>query len=341
MDIKYSVLVPVYNVEKYLEQCIESVINQTYQNFELILMDDGSTDSSGFICEKYVKNDTRVRVYHQENQGLLITRRNLLKYVEGDYCLFLDSDDYWDINLLKNVDESIKTYHCDMVIYNFKRVTSKGTFINKSILKDKHIYDSSNKAEIFEHLIDSSDLNNLWIKGVKRLIIDDTDYTQYKKLKQSEDLLQSLPLLYNAEKIVYIDKPMYNYRQNLNSISNTISEHALEDISVSRSILLSYIKKLKIDNEENLKKFYFFYMESVIDYISELINSNISKNRKIETMNRAKEIGLYIDANKNKFNFPVYKRIRHYLFEKGCYSLLFLYEKILTFFRAVKNALFD
>ena len=95
---KISIIIPVYNVEMYLEKCLESVLNQTYKNLEVILVDDGSTDKSGLICDEYQKNDSRIRVVHQDNQGLAAARNTGLQYVSGEYFSFVDSDDYIDLN---------------------------------------------------------------------------------------------------------------------------------------------------------------------------------------------------------------------------------------------------
>ena len=90
-----SIIVPVYNIEKYIDECIQSVLNQTYTAWELILVDDGSTDNSGNICDEYAKTDTRIKVLHQKNQGVSAARNIALDKAEGDYIMFLDADDYW------------------------------------------------------------------------------------------------------------------------------------------------------------------------------------------------------------------------------------------------------
>ena len=94
----FSILIPVYNVEKYVAQCLESVLSQDYDNYEIIIIIDGATDSSALICEDFAERDQRIKLVYQENKGLLIARRNLLKHVNGEYVLFLDSDDFWENN---------------------------------------------------------------------------------------------------------------------------------------------------------------------------------------------------------------------------------------------------
>ena len=102
--LKFSVLIPVYNTEKYIEECLQSVLNQTYQDFEIILVDDGSTDSSGVICDNYQKDyPEKIKVKHKENQGQLASRCVAIKEAKGDYCIFVDSDDSIKNNLLENL----------------------------------------------------------------------------------------------------------------------------------------------------------------------------------------------------------------------------------------------
>lgn len=121
-----SILVPIYNAETYLSQCIESILGQTCANLQVILIDDGSIDNSYAICKEYVKLDTRVELYHQENQGVAITRNNLLEKVRGDYVLFIDADDWVEPDMV----EFCKTSLClDFVIDNsVKRVSFATSF---------------------------------------------------------------------------------------------------------------------------------------------------------------------------------------------------------------------
>lgn len=118
--MKFSIVIPVYNVEKYLEKCLDSVINQTYDNFEVIIVNDGSTDNSESIINKYLKKDKRFKLFNKENGGLSEARNYGLKYVTGDYVIFLDSDDYLETELLEKIyDISLKKrYDCIKFLFN-------------------------------------------------------------------------------------------------------------------------------------------------------------------------------------------------------------------------------
>lgn len=117
IPMKVSVLVPVYNAEPYLERCLDSILNQTYERFEVILIDDGSTDSSGEICDRYAARDSRCKVYHQENQGVTITREIGISKALGEYVLWVDADDWVHERLVESVVQVIEAEHPDIVVY--------------------------------------------------------------------------------------------------------------------------------------------------------------------------------------------------------------------------------
>ena len=120
-----SVIVPVYNVEKYLPQCLNSIINQTYKNIEVVLVDDGSTDDSGNICEEYKKNDERIIVVHQKNSGLSAARNVGIEISTGEYITFIDSDDYISPDYIENLYSALEQYSADIAICDLKKVSEK------------------------------------------------------------------------------------------------------------------------------------------------------------------------------------------------------------------------
>ena len=149
--MKFSILVPVYNVEKYLEQCLESIMAQTFTDFEVILVDDGSRDKSGLICDTYAqKYPEKIRVFHKENEGLLLTRRFSLKQAKGEYIVFVDSDDYVAKNLLETLAENFEFYACDMLLYNFVRFVEGEEGESSPIIPfpDGTVFEGDNKYEL-------------------------------------------------------------------------------------------------------------------------------------------------------------------------------------------------
>ena len=331
MNIFYSILIPVYNVEKYLDECINSILKQKYRYFEVILVDDGSTDASSRICDYYVEKDCRIKVIHQQNMGLIAARRIAIANSKGDFCLFLDSDDYWEEDMLDTINNTIINFECDMVIFNYYKVIGNRVMKNKPIIKNNTIFSVSNKAELFRILIENSNINSLCLKAVKRSIIDFVDYSKHYGLKHSEDLLQSLPLMYNAKKIIYINNPLYYYRSTENSITKSVSEHKFEDISISRALLFEYMGKLGINNNEDVKKFYLFYCKSILNNISCLVMVEYSSEKIIETLKQIKKIQLFINASSQVkwYDLPLSKRLSFLLLNNNQYNLLIMYEKFM------------
>ena len=133
--MKFSIIIPVYNVEPYLEKCLDSVTNQTYKNFEVIIVNDSSPDNSQKIIDKYVKKDKRFKGYIKENGGVSSVRNYGLQKVSGDYILFLDGDDYIDISLLEELSKKIANQYPDIVRFSLSTVTEKNELIKEIPIK--------------------------------------------------------------------------------------------------------------------------------------------------------------------------------------------------------------
>ena len=230
--MQFSILAPVYNVEKYLAVCLESILNQTCQDFELILVDDGSTDLSWKICDEYAcKNPLNLRVIHQENRGLLCARRVGIACAKGDYCVFVDSDDFVEQNLIESILNAItQTPDVDVVLYSFcYHRNGKPAERFHPIAEDGKIWREEEKRELYEKLLFTNDVSQLWTKAVKTSLLqsDPTDYSPYYGKNMAEDVLQSLYILTAAKTITFLDVPLYNYRILSNSISHTFKPEAL------------------------------------------------------------------------------------------------------------------
>ena len=222
----FSILVPVYNTSEYLRECVESILCQSFADFELVLLDDGSTDCSGGLCDEFAAKDPRVRVIHKENEGLMMTRRRGFREARGDYFICVDSDDkLWDPRALEKIHDMIETTGGDLVIYNYIYSAGGGRPQRKSDLLDVengHVFEGAEKMRLYEKLLTSNNMNNMWIKCPARHVVDvDVDYTPWKKdICRAEDLFQSYPMLTSAKRIVYMTDPLYYYRWAPDSISN-------------------------------------------------------------------------------------------------------------------------
>lgn len=141
MAAKISVIVPIYNADKYLARCIESIVNQTYHNLEIILVDDGSVDQSLKICEQYAKNDTRIKIIYQHNQGVSVARNNGISHANGEYVCFVDADDFVSEDYCQNLVELIKRDKSDIAVTTYNFYHDDAYFINlnftsKQLIKD-------------------------------------------------------------------------------------------------------------------------------------------------------------------------------------------------------------
>lgn len=227
----FSILIPVYNTSNYLEECIQSVLAQTEKDFEIVLIDDGSTDESGRICDCYAKAYPElIRVIHKDNEGLLMTRRRGFREAQGEYFVCLDSDDYlFDNAALAKIKKVITNNKCDLVLYNYLK-EGKNSSNNECVqLFDKpngYVFFGEEKQLIYEKFLIGGVLYSLFIKVPKRSIVDiETDYSLWDKdlfKSQGEDLFQSMPILTNAERIGYVKDTLYFYRWNSGSISRNL-----------------------------------------------------------------------------------------------------------------------
>ena len=212
--MRFSVLVPVYNKQDFLDDCVRSVLNQSLSDWEMILVDDGSTDRSPSLCDSYASDDSRIRVIHQENGGLISARRAGIRAAEGEYIVFLDADDWLVPDALFHLNETISHKNADAVIFGDTDFFPGGrTQVLHTAFPDGTVFDRNNHAPIYHELIASWKMNCLVQKCFRAPLVqdDDTDYTLYRN-PNTEDLLQSLYPLTHADRIVFLDRPLYCYR---------------------------------------------------------------------------------------------------------------------------------
>lgn len=231
-DFLVSVIIPVYNVEQYLEQCLESVINQTYTNLQIILVNDGSIDKSGEICDKFAETDNRICVIHKENGGLSSARNAGLNIAKGKYVIFLDSDDYWDdCYCLEKLNNELKNEEIDVIIFGMKNYyQTDNKFGGERFPKvlDKDVSFNAKTTHILmqnnEYMACACD------KVIKRSLIEKSGL-RFVEGQLSEDIEWCAKLLLLNPVIITVPESFYVYRQqNSNSITNNIGRRNLENI---------------------------------------------------------------------------------------------------------------
>ena len=223
--VKFSILVPVYNVEMYIKECVDSLINQDYSNYEIVLVDDGSTDDSARICDEYCKKYPNIiKVIHQENKGLLMARRVGIKNAIGDYFIFVDSDDFVDERLLKKLSSIIEKSNPDMVIFHadiFDGV--EYLYFRKTLYENDCLISGDDISEYQEATLRHTISNGMWGKAVSRKIVDiEKDYSNFQMVSIGEDLLQSLPYITNSKSIYFCNDILYHYRKNPMSMTHNM-----------------------------------------------------------------------------------------------------------------------
>lgn len=282
MSIKYSVLVPVYNVEKYINECIESVLLQTYTNFELILVDDGSPDKSGIICDEYAQMDSRIKVFHKENQGLIHTRRYAIERASGDYYVFLDSDDTIKHDALKIINEKIQKYDCDCLVYGLEKI-EEGNVIAQVYDADEEML--CNKRDIYRRVFFSTEYNSLCRKAVKARIFHDIDYSPFYHLRYTEDLLQSLEIYKYSKTMVFIPNILYEYRMNQLSITHGPTR-MIVDYTIRKRVF-EFLLNESVLSEDEINQYRDFCISMVI---GDIIKFSISQEKYEFIIQRINEI---------------------------------------------------
>lgn len=221
-----SIVIPVYNVEKYLKTCIESVLDQTYRDIEIILVDDGSTDSSGSICDEYAKKDSRITVIHKKNRGLGLARNSGMELVKGSFVTFLDSDDYISSTNIQELAEIVEKEGADTVLGGFSRVDVDGNVLAKEAYDFKIYSDKEVQSNFFPRLMGSSPTHkdsirpSVWNSMYSMDIIRKNNIL-FKSEREyaAEDIVFDIEYYRYAQKVVTISTASYNYRVTPGSLT--------------------------------------------------------------------------------------------------------------------------
>lgn len=245
---KISVIVPIYNAETSLKRCVNSIINQSYTNIEIILVDDGSTDDSANICDEYAHKDPRIRVLHQINSGLAGARNAGLDSATGEWILWVDSDDYIDVELCETVYLSAIKYNADIVVFGFSKFYDNGEIESFSFEEKSRLLSVS---EAMKQLSDKRIGNFSWNRFFKKTLFDSI---RYEEGKVYEDIGTTYRLIDKASTIFFLAKPLYYYYQSNASITHTISLKNIADKFEQRNQQYSFLKKYYDDAAKLVKE---------------------------------------------------------------------------------------
>lgn len=294
-----SVIVCVYNAEDYLSECIKSILKQTYKKLQIILIDDGSSDKSGEICDYYKSIDNRVEVIHQENKGVSATRNIGINSIKGKYFSFIDSDDYIDINYIFDMYKELLLKNADIVFCDIMQIN---TMTNKKYLINKEIesFTINNKNEIYNLLFKESRILNPINKLYKTSLFNELHYPNNII---HEDTYLIVDLLNRCNCISYINKPLYFRNIHENSIMTSKTDNRIQEID-------SYVHWLDIfNNNEFYNKTLLKILNSIINNYSYMYN-NLTKKEKNDLKNKFRN---YKDMYTSKLSLKY--KIKFFIFE--------------------------
>lgn len=285
-DKLVSIVIPVYQVEQYIDKCLMTVTQQTYSNLEIILVDDGSKDSSPLICDKWAHKDQRIKVIHKKNGGLSDARNVGLSMAIGDYVAFIDSDDWVSTSMIEKLVTSIEDTDADMAVCQFVRVFSNGKVQKNPLLGvRKQVF---NRKNFLKYLLkDSAITNHVWRKLYKRRIIPNN---VFPKGKTFEDIYAMPSIVEQCKKIVCIDDVEYFYRMNNEGIAHSASIDQIWDRYTA--IKHAYYYTIKLEPSLNIEADTML-VQKLVGIAKEIYDS---ENKTINDDRRRK---LIVDIKKN------------------------------------------
>lgn len=333
---KISVIIPIYNVEKYLDRCMESILNQTFKDLEIIMVDDGSPDGCPAMCDEYAKRDNRIKVIHKKNAGLGMARNSGLDIATGDYIAFCDSDDFLSKNMYEILyTEAIKN-NCDAVYSGFNYINTDG---RRTVFVENEktvFWDTPQKIrEFYLGLIASSPYvketrkyeMSVWRSVYKRDVIEQ-NHVRFMSEREcaSEDIVFDIDLLPHAKKIEHVPYAFYNYCRNTTSLTQTFHIEKF-----NKTVNLHKILSDRLDNDaEALLHIDRSFIETSRGFLMGAV-----KNMGKHSYNAIKSIiacDLFKEISKRyKYSYlPPYPRTFYWLEVHKCTALIYLLCKLIN-----------
>lgn len=333
----FSVIVPVYNVEEYLPACIESVLNQTFSGFELILVDDGSPDRCGEICDIYKKKDSRIKVIHKQNGGLASARKAGIQVAEGDYVFNLDSDDLIENDTLEYAYNKIIATNCEIVAFSYRWVQNGKTVNVTNDGIDEGLYEGADiKKHIYPRLLMDKNMNHISYylsgKAVKRELLTPHQLNVSDKISLGEDLCCVIPCCLNAKSVYVSKKEAYLYTVRADSLSKefkTKQIFLIED--VINEISKNDTEKI-VDFEKQLCRYSCFMCFAIL--------ASAAEGNYFESIGAIKKsIKNSLHSEKIKCaefeNISVKSKITIFLMKKNCYHAAFGFLNLCKYIKRV------
>lgn len=316
-----SVIVPVYNVENYLSDCIESILNQSLENFELILVNDGSTDSSGYICDEYARKDNRINAFHKSNGGVTSARSYGVKMAIGEYINFVDSDDTIPENSLMELLSVAESDNLDIVSANYVKIIN--SIKNKNIATNDDLI-LLEQYDYIEGLVRTKIPNGPWAKLFKRELFDEFTFELEKDIVAFEDLIMNIRLALKCRRFGIINKVVYYYHLRDNSVSQ-VNKIGLDYYKKITPLIVESFQYYKLESCQpnilsylHLTQIKFLILDNVsFNYRDKWLQNNITEIRRLH-LNRKEKFILFSVRNKYsryfyRLSFKFYSLILRYI----------------------------
>ena len=275
---KVSIILPIYNVEKYVEKCVDSVRNQTYENIEIILVDDGSKDDSGKICDKLSAEDSRIKVVHKRNGGLASARNAGYEVASGKYLMYIDSDDCVKDDVVKRCVDAIERETSDVVIFGYEKISEEGNVLEVCSWDSKS-YSYDEMIQYLYKAICEMSFGYAWNKLYRKSVLDKSEVLGDAKVIDREDLVYNMELLRCWNKVTYIDYVGYEYLQRGTSLLHNSNLARLNGVEY-------FVERVHRIDVGNSKKKVFNMI--VLHYLADAIIKNIIWNDNLSSKEKKK-----------------------------------------------------
>lgn len=300
-----SIIVPVYKVkEEYLRQCLDSLVNQTFNNIEIILVDDGTPDNGGVICDEYAKKDKRVKVIHQKNQGVSAARNNGMKEATGEWITFVDADDWIELNTCEKIRNIIMVQDNDFLIFSLKVNFPDRELSNPFWNVDYEMLDKNAREELQLQLLYKTEskysppYNMVGVavcKVYKASFLKEFNLKFNINLPLSEDGVFAFKALEKAEKVIYVNEFFYHYRKHLNSATHRYRKNAVADYDKG----LKELEKCLIDYKKEKKFYIALYYRAILNIFAICNQFYCNDNNPMTTLQKIKGLRMLCNTNIN------------------------------------------
>lgn len=325
--LDFTIIVPVYNAKLFLDECVNSIINQQEITLEVLLVDDGSDDGSELLCNNLKEKDNRIKVFHKENGGQISARKCGINHAQGKYLVFVDADDKLKENSLKVIKTTFEETNCDCILYGLE-INDNSHVLD--VWTDEYcVFKESDKSELFMNMFLDQKKNSMCRKAMRREVASNINLSEFYYLRHGEDLIQSILIYKNSNKVVVIPDILYIYRYNLLSTSHKWSPSELIDFSVLEYIL-EFINENQVFNDEDKEKYLVHCYLQFIDRVRRICKADFLYKKKENLLKNIRESNFYeiLLKNKNcKKNIKNKKKLFLALYNVRAYKLMCIFNK--------------